>query len=130
MSCERPEDRWRAWRPRAAGAALAAGIVLLAAARAAAAPLEDPFVGGLSFSGPTSGNVAAVYWNPAALGLVRGVQLMVAGSGRLATTRVTLPGGQARATDLSQPIGWPLGPGGFLGISWDLGADRFTIAFA
>ena len=34
---------------------------------------------------PTS---AAVYWNPAALGLVRGFQLMVAGSGRLSTVNV------------------------------------------
>jgi long-subunit fatty acid transport protein len=127
MSCERLV-RWRRWRPRAAGATLAAA--LLAARFAAAAPLDEPFVGGMSFSGPTSGNVAAVYWNPAALGLVRGVQVMITGSGRLARTRATLPGGQATATDLSQPIAWPLGPGGFLGVAWDVGADRFTIAVA
>ena len=42
----------------------------------------------MSFTGPTSANLAAVYWNPAALGLVRGFQLMVAGSGRLSTIDV------------------------------------------
>ena len=80
-----------------------------------AAPLDEPFVGGLSFTGPTSANLGAVYWNPAALGLVRGFQLMVAGSGRLSTIDVnrdadqpadglpggTMPTGSAQARDLT-----------------------------
>jgi long-subunit fatty acid transport protein len=132
-------------RPRgAACVALGVAIGLLAARKALAAPLDEPFVGGMSFSGPTSGNVAAVYWNPAAVGLIHGVQLMISASGRYATTTVSrapinqatgLPGGtfspgSATATDLSQPLQWPIGPGGFAGVAWDLGSDRFTLAFA
>ncbi len=126
------------------GVALA---VVAAAGTARAAPLEDPFVGGMSFTGPTSPSLSAIYWNPAALGLVRGTQIMVAGSVRLSTTTVTrapidpqtgLPGtptstfapGAATANDVTQPVQWPIGPGAFLGISSDLGGDRFTIGFA
>ena len=111
---------------------------------AAAAPLDEPFVGGLGFNGPTSPTVAAIYWNPAALGLVRGTQIMIAGNGRLSSTTVNrasinsatgAPGGSfapgsATATDFMQPVQWPLGPGAFIGISSDLGGDRFTIGFA
>ena len=61
---------------------------MLASRAANAAPLDEPFVGGMSFDGPTSANLGAVYWNPAALGLVRGFQLMVAASGRLSTVEV------------------------------------------
>jgi long-subunit fatty acid transport protein len=142
MPFARLDHRKRAVRARVVRAVVGLGLVLAGAAHAA--PLDEPFVGGLSFSGPTSGNLAAVYWNPAALGLARGVQIMVAGSGRLATTTVTRapidpmtgkPGGtfypgSATAHDLSQPLHWPIGPGGFFGVSWDLGGDRFTLAFA
>src|SRR6478736_4903459 len=107
-------------RSLACVAPAAAALALGHGGPAAAAPLDEPFIGGMSFSGPTSGNVAATYWNPAALGLVRGVQLMIAGSGRMTRTSANLPGGQATANDLSQPFQWPLGPGGFLGVSWDL----------
>ena len=57
------ERRTRLRRHR--GARLAAGVAaigaLLTAGRAAASPLDDPFVGGLSFTGPTSANLGAVY---------------------------------------------------------------------
>src|SRR5262245_13317487 len=85
------ERRARLRRRRGAQLGTAvAGIVavLTAAAPARAAPLDEPFVGGLTFNGPTSGDLGAVYWNPAALGLVRGFQLMVAASGRLSTIDV------------------------------------------
>jgi long-subunit fatty acid transport protein len=112
--------------------------------RAHAAPLDDPFVGGLSFSGPTSPTLASIYWNPAALGLVRGTQLMIAGTGHASSTHIArgsidpgtgAPGvgrdpGAASASDLTQPVQWPIGPGSFLGISSDLGGDRFTVGFA
>jgi long-subunit fatty acid transport protein len=129
---------------RAAGAGLAAtAVALLALARpATAAPLDEPFVGGLSFTGPTAANLGAVYWNPAALGLVRGFQLMVAGSGRLSTVDVdrasidpatgapggTMATGSAQARDLT----WPhaLGPQSYFALSTDFGGDRFTIGFA
>jgi long-subunit fatty acid transport protein len=137
-------DRRRVRRRRAARRALAfatatalAGVTQLTFA----APLDEPFVGGLSFSGPTSGTLAAVYWNPAALGLTRGFQLMVSGTLRwtsVGATRtpfdpVTGMSGAAQtatASGLSHPASWPLGPGGFIGIASDLGGDRFTLAFA
>ncbi len=82
-------------------------LVALAAGRrgpAVAAPLDDPFVGGLGFNGPTAANLGAVYWNPAALGLVRGVQIMVAGTTRVSTTTVRRTGVDAAGLpDLSLP---------------------------
>ena len=120
-----------------AGAVLAA--VALLPGRTTASPLDEPFVGGLSFSGPTSGYVAAIYWNPAALGLARGFQLMVSPSFRSTTIGMTHtsadPAGpvgtqSATAHDLSNPLAFPLGPGGFVGISSDLGGDRFALGLA
>jgi long-subunit fatty acid transport protein len=61
---------------------------------------------------------------------MRGVQVMVAASGQLASTRASLSLGQATARDFVQPVQWPIGPNGFAGIAWDLGSDRFTLAFA
>jgi long-subunit fatty acid transport protein len=132
---------------RARAGALAGAIVLAAAGVARASPLDDPFVGGLSFTGPTSPSIAAIYWNPAALGLVHGTQVMIAGSVRYASTTVNrapidpttgqpstapnaLSPGSASAHDLTQPVQCPIGPGAFMGISSDLGGDRFTIGFA
>jgi long-subunit fatty acid transport protein len=111
--------------------ALAAAFALGSASRAEASPLDEPFIGGLSFTGPTSASVSSIYWNPAALGLVRGTQVMIAGTLRLSSTTVSRSsGGSASAHDVSQPVQYPLGPGAFMGISSDLGGDRFTIGFA
>jgi long-subunit fatty acid transport protein len=117
-------------RDRALPLLAAAAALAVAVAPARAAPLDDPFVGGLSFSGPTSGSLAAIYWNPAALGLVRGFQLMVAGTARVSSTTARLPGGSATAHDITQPLQWPAGPGAFIALSSDLGGDRFTLGFA
>jgi long-subunit fatty acid transport protein len=108
---------------------------------ALAGPLDDPHVGSLGFSGPTTGDLAAVYWNPAALGLMKGNQFMAGGS--LRTTGVTvdrtpidpatgLPGGtstfpSASGHSLEQPFAWPLGSTGFLGIGAEV-AGRFAMA--
>jgi long-subunit fatty acid transport protein len=128
---------------RATLVALAA--LAMAARTGRAAPLDDPFVGGLGFNGPTAANLGSVYWNPAALGLVRGVQIMVAGTTRVSTTTVRRTGvdpatGQpdlslptmptATAHDVTHPLQWPPGPGAFLAISTDVGGDRFTLGFA
>jgi long-subunit fatty acid transport protein len=132
---------------RACAGALVVALVLATAGAARGSPLDDPFVGGLSFTGPTSASIAAIYWNPAALGLVHGTQIMIAGSVRYASTTVNrasidpftgqpsaaanaLSPGSATAHDLTQPVQWPIGPGAFMGISSDLGGDRFTIGFA
>jgi hypothetical protein len=118
---------------------------LFAARQAAASPIDDPYVGGLSFSGPTSGDLGAVYWNPAALGLMRGFHVMVAGTARWSSISVDrapidpssgAPGGPlaTQATgavttrELRQPFQWPAGPGSYLALGF--GSDRFTLAFA
>ena len=129
------EHRGRTDRARAVAALLAAATILpitLVTRLTSASPLDDPFVGGMSFSGPTSGNLAAIYWNPAALGLARGFQIMVAGTGRMSSIGVTRAGGagSAEAHDLRQPFQWPPGPGSYLAISSDLGSDRFALGFA
>ncbi len=111
--------------------------------RAGAVPIDDPHVGGIGFSGPTTGDLAAVYWNPAALGLISGPQLMFAGIGTNATTTVArapidatgVPGSgtsftDVRASDRSHPFIWPPGPGAFAGFGTPIGGDRFTLAVA
>jgi long-subunit fatty acid transport protein len=133
-----------ALRASPGGVALIAATLLAAHGVARAAPLDEPFVGGLSFTGPTSASVSSIYWNPAAIGVARGTQVLFVGSMRLATTSVNrapidpstgAPGGtfmpgSAKANDFQQPFQWPIGPGAFMGISSDLGGDRFTIGFA
>jgi long-subunit fatty acid transport protein len=127
-----------------AAALIAAATALAAPGVAVAAPLDEPFVGGLSFTGPTSASVSSIYWNPAAIGVARGTQVLFAGTMRLSTTSVNRAGinhltgaaggtfmpGNATANDFQQPLQWPVGPGAFMGISSDLGGDRFTIGFA
>lgn len=122
---------------------LAAALLVALVRPAGATPLDDGHVGGIGFEGPTEGNVTSVYWNPAALGLIRGVQIVVSGTATWTTTTVErapidpatgLPGGSqtfpsARNTDLVQPLQYPVGPGGFFGAAGNLG-ERFTLAFA
>ena len=135
-------DRRPGRRSWAAAAVLFA--VVAGESRAGAVPIDEPHVGGIGFSGPTTGDLAAIYWNPAALGLMHGLNVTFAGNGRLSTTTVsrgpidpmtgragggaTLP--EARAVDSSHPFIWPPGPGAFAGISYDVGGDRLTLAGA
>ena len=132
--------RRRRARARAGGARGCSSRCSAARGRAAAAPLDEPFVGGLSFNGPTSANLAAVYWNPAALGLVRGFQLMVAGIRRgcrpwtstaRRSTRHRHAGGRRpsrrrTARDL-QPGRRRSGRAASSALSTDFGGDRFTL---
>jgi hypothetical protein len=126
--------RGRTGRARAVAACMVAAAILpitLVTRLTSASPLDDPFVGGMSFSGPTSGNLAAIYWNPAALGLARGFQILIAGTGQLSSIGVTSQtGASATARNLRQPLQWPPGPGGYFAISSDLGGDRVALGFA
>jgi long-subunit fatty acid transport protein len=128
---------------RSAGVVVAVLALVAAAATAVASPLDDPHIGGIGFSGPTTGDVAAVYWNPAALGLVPDNQILIAATGRF--TSMTLarapidpatgrPGGSRTFPEVNgesrlHPLAWPPGPGGFVGLSAALGS-RFTLAIA
>ena len=64
------------------------GLAVLGAGaiRPRAVPIDEPHVGGIGFSGPTTGDLAAIYWNPAALGLMHGLHVTFSGTGRLSTT--------------------------------------------
>jgi long-subunit fatty acid transport protein len=112
---------------------------LLTGARPAlAGPLDDPHVGSMGFSGPTTGDLAAIYWNPAALGLIKGYQVMLGGGMR--STNVTVdrtgtdpsngqPFPSASGHGLEHPGTWPLGPTGFWGAGIEV-AGRFAIGLA
>lgn len=117
--------------------------LLMVATPTWAGPLDDSHVGSLGFSGPTTGDLTAVYWNPGALGMMQGNQFMFGAS--LRATRVTVdrapidpstgvPGGaqgfpSASGHGLEQPFAWPPGPAGFLGVGAGV-ARRFAIALA
>jgi long-subunit fatty acid transport protein len=131
--------------PRLSVATVVVGLVGLATGAAprtaAATPLDDPHLGGIAFAGPTATDLSAIYWNPAAVGLIGGHQLMVGGSGRFTGTTVARaaidpvtgqPGGsrgfpEAHGRGRMHPFSWPLGPGGFLAAGFSL-ANRFTLA--
>jgi long-subunit fatty acid transport protein len=108
-----------------------------------ATPLDDPHIGGIGFTSPAAAELSAIYWNPAAIGLVAGNQAVLGATGRF--TSLTLsrapindvsgqPGGTeafapVRGTSRLHPVTWPLGPGGFLGLAASVGT-RFTFALA
>jgi len=112
-------------------------------ARALAGPLDDAHVADTGFSGPTSGDLASVYWNPAGLGLLQGPQVMVGGAYQSTSVSVdresidpatgTNPGATnfpaASGQGTLQPFHWPPGPGGFFAIGAGIG-HRFGIAIA
>jgi hypothetical protein len=122
---------------------LAVLAVLLLPARAAAGPLDDARVADTGFSGPTSGDLTSVYWNPAGLGLLQGPQVLLGGawqSTKVSVDRTSIdpatggnPGSRsfptASGTGSQHPFRWPPGPGGFFAIGAGIG-HRFGIALA
>lgn len=129
----------------ARGLAFALGLLLVTAdsPRATGTPLDEPFVGGVGFAGPTTGDLTSVYWNPAALSLLTGTELHL--SGMVRSTRTTVqrapldptsgrPGPgvsfpEALGNETTWPKPWSPGPGGFLGIGANV-LGRFTLAVA
>jgi long-subunit fatty acid transport protein len=123
----------------AAGVALSTGL----SSAVRASPLDDPHIGGIGFSSPAAPELSAMYWNPAAIGLVVGNQATLGATGRFTSMTLTrtpidggsgLPGGNRRFAPASghsrlHPVSWPLGPGGFLGLAASVGS-RFTFGLA
>lgn len=115
--------------------ALGCLAALVSARAASATPLDEPFVGGIGFSGPTSGDITAVYWNPAALSLLTGTEFHASGVFGSASTTVqrapvggmSFPKAQGSSSLVSKP--WSPGPGQFLGIGANV-LGRFTLAVA
>jgi long-subunit fatty acid transport protein len=108
-----------------------------------AGPLDDAHVADTGFSGPTTGDLTSVYWNPAGLGLLQGPQMMLGGT--LQSTSVSVartsidpatganPGATnfptASGSGTLQPFRLPPGPAGFFAIGAGIG-HRFGIALA
>lgn len=123
---------------------LAGASTVAASARGLGAPLDDPHIGGVAFVGPTTGGLPAIYWNPAVLGLTRGNQVTVAGTGVLSRVSVdrapidpatgapggSLDPGSSEATGFDHPIGWPPRSGGLIGLCTDFGGDRIALGVA
>jgi long-subunit fatty acid transport protein len=113
--------------------------LLLAATPARGGVLDDPNVGGIGFGGPTTGDLTAIYWNPAALGLMSGVQAMLGVSawrGSLSVKRDPIAGAAGArefapvtGRNTHSPISWPPGPGTFAAVGAAIG-NRFTLALA
>jgi long-chain fatty acid transport protein len=81
-----------------------------------------------AIAGPTDAHLAAVFYNPAALGSLRGLQVWVEGGPRIYTGQID------RAPLEGQPrggasIGWA-DFDAFVGLSWDFRTDRLTLAVA
>lgn len=110
-----------------------------------ASPLDEPHTGGVGFSGPTTGDLAAVYWNPAAIALIQGHQLVLGmhlARGEMTVRRTAIDpatglpqaggvdaGPRVLGESSTQPLRWPPGPGYFAGLAVDL-AGRFNLAVA
>jgi long-chain fatty acid transport protein len=113
-------------------------VFALLARVALAGPLDDAHVGDTGFSGPTSGDLTAVYWNPAGLGLLQGPQLMLGGALQMTSVSVApaaidpatgTNSGSVKGGSTLHPFRWPLGPSGFFAVGAGIGR-RFGIAMA
>jgi hypothetical protein len=133
----------RAARVATAGASLVAALAatLGAPAPVNAAPLIDPTVGGMVFTGPTSAHVSSIYWNPAATGLMRGVHVYFSGQLHADLYQVDrAPIDRADGEPSDTPSGTRitfdpakgsiLTPGAFIGGTWDAGGDSFAVGLA
>jgi long-subunit fatty acid transport protein len=115
-----------------------AALVTVMGRVAAAHPFFQENIGGTVFVGPTSPHASAVFWNPAAAGLLKGTHLYLGSVSRLDYTseqRDPISGADGApnpAGDVSYPAGKELGfsPAGFAGIVTDAGTDRFTFGLA
>lgn len=122
---------------------LAFAAALLLCARAFAGPLDDAHVADTGFSGPTTGDLTAIYWNPAGLGLLQGPQVMLGGTLQMTSVEVARtsidpttgmnPGSTSFPTvngsATTHPFRWAPGPNGFFAIGAGIGR-RFGIAAA
>jgi long-subunit fatty acid transport protein len=116
-------------------------VAALAPGAVRAGPLDDPHVGGIGFGGPTTGDLTAVFWNPAALGIMQGIQIAFAASqqvGSVSVQRASIDASGAPGPGRSFPAvrgsstsaaPWPFQPGSFLAVGAAVG-NRFTLALA
>ena len=104
--------------------AFAASLVLLTATRALAYPLLAPRPVPDAIAGPTDPHVAATFYNPAAMGYLRGVHFFADSGARLGIANIQRDGSAGSTTST------PLGSDGFAGITWDLATESLDIGLA
>ena len=124
-------------------AGLGAGLLLWLALLGAAAAFPQLALrpGGTPFEGPTDAEVTSLWWNPAAIGSMRGLHLHLSGQllvnqgsvQRASICSMTgLPGDCGDRSFPSAPIdnsGRNLGWGGMAGVTWDFRQENLTIGF-
>ncbi|HEX9102972.1 MAG TPA: outer membrane protein transport protein, partial [Polyangia bacterium] len=103
--------------------ALSSSLVLLVATRALAYPLMAPRPVPDAIAGPTDPHVAATFYNPAAMGYLRGIRFFADGAARLGLGNVQRDGAAAQTTD-------PVSLDGFVGLTWDLATETLNIGAA
>jgi len=103
-------------------------MTLLVPLTARAYPFFAPRPVPNAIAGPADPHVAAIFYNPAALGPLRGLHVYAEGSARLhegTVDRATNPTGESKSTALNFTDF-----DSFVGLSWDLNTDSFTIGLA
>jgi long-subunit fatty acid transport protein len=103
-------------------------LVALLGGRAAAHPLVALRPVPDAIAGPTDAHVAATFFNPAALGAMRGFHLFADGGARLHLGSIERDPVDGRAQP-SASITYA-NPDAFAGIAWDLGTDSITVGVA
>jgi long-subunit fatty acid transport protein len=97
----------------------------------------------VGFGGPTTGDLTAVFWNPAALGLLQGTEVTIVASEQRTLSSIQrapidpatgTPGGTRSFPEVTgrgrrSSLSWPPGPGTFLAIGTAIG-NRFSLAVA
>jgi long-subunit fatty acid transport protein len=101
-----------------------ASLVLLTATRAHAYPLMSPRPVPDAIAGPTDPHVAAAFYNPAAMGYLRGIHFFADGGMQLGVGGIKLDGSSNSTPVTAAAIN------SFVGLTWDLATDTLTIGFA
>jgi long-subunit fatty acid transport protein len=101
-------------------------ILLFAVTRAYAYPFLPPRPIASAIAGPTDPHVAATFYNPAALGPLRGLHVWADGGAQLELGSITR---QVNGKSSSTGIDYA-NPQGFVGMTWDLRSDAVTIGLA
>ena len=103
---------------------------------AGAAPLSSSRVGGLNLSSPTARMVTGIYWNPAALGLLKGTHVFLDGTLRMTMDKIKrrsidpasgLPASGSGSESFPEEKHLFLTPDCFGGVVTDLGSSTVVI---
>ena len=136
----RPEVGARAGAPRAARLSVLL-LLLVSTAPARAQSFTPPLVGGFAFSGPAAPSVTSIYYNPAAIGLIDGTAFHLSFQGSYdaisidrspidPATGAAVAAGTPGARSFPGVREGAFAPGGFFGLTSDLGTEKVTVGVA